>query len=453
MGLKMETINQTTAVQPPASVPVAPTVYAAPKADTVSYVPPAAPSVTPRTITEGETVEGRLSKILSTGSPLITEARQGAVETAAARGLQNTTIAAGAGERAAIQSALPIAQQDAQTYSTAGQSSQEANQLIATEGYRGGISSALANQQGQQASALSAQEADQKIKLEQIAQQLTGDRQDKETYVNLASGVQQEYQTKYLAIQQTPDTVMNTDAKTLALDTLNRSTKSQMDMLDAVYRVNTTWSGGLTPGGGTPAQGTPTATSAPAAVSSSSPTASSPAVGAASPKPWEEPPMVKTPVTSYGMTPSDKSSDSYFTFDSAMRPGLPGNPGNAPPDPQIEKAYQGIMTAINNPNSPDAQAAAISAIRAAQQPAMPVHMQSVRPGAVLPYTDFSQIPPSSRQPWMEWVNKYVYGGQPAQVDNEGNPILPAALQVEGVEKPNPDNFLEKLIAPGSGLWK
>ena len=62
------------------------------------------------------TVEGRLDGILKTDSPLMKKAQGLAVKKAARRGLQNSSIAAGAGTAAMIDSALPIAQQDAETY-------------------------------------------------------------------------------------------------------------------------------------------------------------------------------------------------------------------------------------------------------------------------------------------------------------------------------------------------
>lgn len=62
-----------------------------------------------------ETVSGQLDKILGSGSPLLERARAGATATANSRGLINSSMAAGAGEAAVIDAALPIAAQDAQT--------------------------------------------------------------------------------------------------------------------------------------------------------------------------------------------------------------------------------------------------------------------------------------------------------------------------------------------------
>lgn len=66
-----------------------------------------------------ETVAGQMDTLLSAGSPYITRARTSAAQYANRRGLLNSSIAAGAGEAAAIDAALPIASQDAATYGRA----------------------------------------------------------------------------------------------------------------------------------------------------------------------------------------------------------------------------------------------------------------------------------------------------------------------------------------------
>jgi hypothetical protein len=64
----------------------------------------------------GETVEGRMTGLIDQNSRYMQQARDNAAQQANRRGLINSSIAAGAGEEAAIKSALPIAQQDAQTF-------------------------------------------------------------------------------------------------------------------------------------------------------------------------------------------------------------------------------------------------------------------------------------------------------------------------------------------------
>ena len=55
-----------------------------------------------------------LDQVLSSGSPYIENARRRGLETAAARGGINSSIAAGASERAAMEGAMPLVQQGLQ---------------------------------------------------------------------------------------------------------------------------------------------------------------------------------------------------------------------------------------------------------------------------------------------------------------------------------------------------
>lgn len=79
-----------------------------------------------RNVDPNQTVSGQLNKVLASDSPLMTQARQQTVEQANARGLQNSSMAAGAGESAAIGAALPIATADANTYGQTAQQNVEA---------------------------------------------------------------------------------------------------------------------------------------------------------------------------------------------------------------------------------------------------------------------------------------------------------------------------------------
>lgn len=76
-------------------------------------------NTTQRTVNTGnETVAGQLTSLLDSGSSYVQQARNNAMQTANSRGLLNSTMAATAGEKAAIESALPIAQADAGTFKT-----------------------------------------------------------------------------------------------------------------------------------------------------------------------------------------------------------------------------------------------------------------------------------------------------------------------------------------------
>ena len=75
---------------------------------------------------ETDTVQGQLKKILDEDdSPLMRRARAMALAQMAGRGLLNSSLAATAGYAAMIDKALPIAQQDAQTYFTQGLKNQD----------------------------------------------------------------------------------------------------------------------------------------------------------------------------------------------------------------------------------------------------------------------------------------------------------------------------------------
>lgn len=69
-----------------------------------------------RDVNDDETVQGQLTGLLDSDSAYIQQARSQAARAANARGLMNSSLAAGAGQAAAIAGALPIAAQDAQTY-------------------------------------------------------------------------------------------------------------------------------------------------------------------------------------------------------------------------------------------------------------------------------------------------------------------------------------------------
>jgi hypothetical protein len=254
-----------------------------------TYVAPKAPTITPREIKPEETVESRLTNLLETDSPYIEIARQGAKETAAERGLLSTSIAAGAGERAAIEAGLPIAQQDAGTFATAGQSAQEAGQTGTLEGFRGEISSELAEQRAREVSDLSTQQAGEritqtelegeisgelsaqaatqaitqsiqdaseaiqkanvdqnlKLELEGYLNTFAGNQEDKGNFASLATGILQKHEEQYAQIQSTPDVDMSPEAKRSAIEKLNAGTKAQMEAISSIYSVPITFDLGL----------------------------------------------------------------------------------------------------------------------------------------------------------------------------------------------------------------
>jgi hypothetical protein len=66
-----------------------------------------------------QTVQGQVTDIIDKDSPLMQQAKTRAAQYANARGLINSSMAAGAAQGAVMEAALPIAQQDASTYNNA----------------------------------------------------------------------------------------------------------------------------------------------------------------------------------------------------------------------------------------------------------------------------------------------------------------------------------------------
>lgn len=88
-----------------------------------------------RDVQRGELTSDQLNRLLASNSPYIQQAQRQGMRGAAARGLGNSSIAAGASQAAAIQAGLPIAQADAQANIQAAESNQRFlnEQLMASE--------------------------------------------------------------------------------------------------------------------------------------------------------------------------------------------------------------------------------------------------------------------------------------------------------------------------------
>lgn len=78
------------------------------------------------TVDNNQTVSGQITQLIDQNSPLMEQARTNAKQAANQRGLVNSAMAVSAGESAAYQAALPIAQQDAETNARASSYNTEA---------------------------------------------------------------------------------------------------------------------------------------------------------------------------------------------------------------------------------------------------------------------------------------------------------------------------------------
>ncbi len=104
------------AVTPVATTAKAATPAATPAGASSVYQPKQIGAVTGK-VEGNQLVSNQLTGLLSGNNPYIQLAESKAKQQAAGRGLLNTTMAASAGREAAIGAAMPIAQQDANTYS------------------------------------------------------------------------------------------------------------------------------------------------------------------------------------------------------------------------------------------------------------------------------------------------------------------------------------------------
>lgn len=104
-------------------------------------------SASQRSVGADELVQNQLTKITSQDSPLMQRARSEGMLTAARRGLQNSSIAAGAAQGAMVDRAIPVAQQDAATYLQTGLSNQEAENRAREFGAGAENTAALSNAQ------------------------------------------------------------------------------------------------------------------------------------------------------------------------------------------------------------------------------------------------------------------------------------------------------------------
>lgn len=235
-----------------------------PKFDIPEYTPIDVPEykqpkyVSPKIEAPKETVESRMTGLLSKGSDYRTLAETQAKKEANKRGLLNSAMAVTAGQRAAIESALPIATQDAQYWQNAALNKQQGSQQAQLYGVQGDVFSQEARQKNiydinkQREQNLfereklkyttAAETAWKKLDLETRVnldlETLNADQQER--YNKTTDNIGAEYQRDYLAIlvEQQFDTPEDRQA---ALDSLNVNTKKRFELAAAIARADLTW--------------------------------------------------------------------------------------------------------------------------------------------------------------------------------------------------------------------
>lgn len=171
-----------------------------------------------------DTVSGQLQTLRSQDSPYLAQAKQGAMEIGNSRGLLNSSITAGAGESAAINAALPIAQQDASTYTHVADTNQ-GFQNTAGQVNAGAVNTSNLNvAQAANTSGLSSQAAGQDVAL----QTLKGTQAT--TLANIEAQYKDTLQTSASAAQIMATTSQNINA---ILADPNTSTEQKQSAVNA----------------------------------------------------------------------------------------------------------------------------------------------------------------------------------------------------------------------------
>lgn len=233
----------------------------------VATIPVQPAAATVRDVTPEETVSGQLNTLLAEDSPYIQSARNKALETGNARGLLNSSMVAGSGERAAIDAAAPIAAQDASTYAASGLSAQNANQDLTATGYKSALdlsgNSILSAQNAAQTAKSNAYQTNQEYEnnkaLQTQSQAATASLQtslkqmdvnldltqlaqsDRTAFASAVAPVMQQFQSEISQIERTPDVEMDAAAKAAAIQEQRNYLKSNLAPIAQIYGYTMTW--------------------------------------------------------------------------------------------------------------------------------------------------------------------------------------------------------------------
>lgn len=170
-----------------------------------------------------DTVSGQIGSLLDKSNPYMELSRRNAQRTANSRGLINSTMAAKAGEEAAIQSAMPIATQDAATYFDQGKTNQGVVNKFLENRQSTELNKELSSQESQQTKELSAQQ-----NTEQLAR-MGFDRESQETIAKLQNDLKMESDTHSAGLKETLELVLadkklTTDMKKIFATEMSRIT-------------------------------------------------------------------------------------------------------------------------------------------------------------------------------------------------------------------------------------
>lgn len=241
-------------------------------APATTVTPPApimSTNYTPSTIVVDpkSTVAGNLDELLKTGSPLMQTAATQSRQQANSRGLMNSSMAVQAGQQAMINSALPIAQQDATTRFTAQRdnmaAANSAGQFNASQSNDIAKTNQAATTQTNQfnatqqnnlltqridnefKTALANSDAGTRVQLQQMQsdtqKQLANIQADYQTLMQTSSSAATIYSATVSQIAEiVKDTNMNADAKAAAINGLTSRMSTQLNLVGSINGVDLT---------------------------------------------------------------------------------------------------------------------------------------------------------------------------------------------------------------------
>jgi len=211
---------------------------------------------------EADTVQSRMSGLLASGSPYIQAARAAGERTAHSRGLLNSSLAAGSAEKAAIEAALPIAQQDSQSMVNAWMSEQEQDNAsdLSYQQYmqdsnkallEGNVQSTLSDQEHNQSMALDWQQQagvnyrlSVEASLKEKLQTMDLSSSEKASFADNLTRFGEKFQNDVTGINA--DNNMSEEEKTAAILTAQDVYTSNVNIISGLYGVQLTWDALLT---------------------------------------------------------------------------------------------------------------------------------------------------------------------------------------------------------------
>lgn len=235
-----------------------------------------------------ETVESRLTNLLKKDNPYLKLNETKAQQYANSRGLLNSTMAATAGQKAAIESALPIAQQDASFYQQRNLAGQQGEIQSALSGQQAQQQAGLYDVQGNVTSRLQGEQAQQAQSLEKLRQEWNKidlnarvnleyeklDQTRKAQFDETSKAIGQDYMKDYMEIMLNPNFKTPEDRQAAA-NVLKANTESRYKMAAAIAGVALNWGDGTV---AAPIAATPQAPAAPTPVTPQTPVAPAPVI-------------------------------------------------------------------------------------------------------------------------------------------------------------------------------